>query len=66
MFICYGHSLSEINKIIIIIISLFRCIGLLYSRIIVFLRDDCLVFFSNNVNFSHDELDTFIFYICTN
>ena len=31
---------------------------------LLFLRDDCLVF-SNNVNFTHDELETFIFNICT-
>jgi hypothetical protein len=38
--------------------------GLLSSRIIV-LPNDCLVF-SNNLNFTHDELETFIFNICTN
>ena len=32
---------------------------------LLFLCDDCLVF-STNVNFTHDELDTFIFNICTN
>ncbi len=33
-------------------------------RELLFFRDDCLVFFSNNANFTHDELETFINDIC--